>query len=142
MKVNELWEVAKESFNEFIANATNDYEGYDYVGIRFEDKERKLNEICECSKHNTDREDERDFPEFDTEEYEEMEELDGTSSYDLSNKSNYEYMDFEADKDVTDEYLCDHCYIIAGNEVQYDEDGTFDEGEIVIENATVVKILY
>lgn len=28
------------------------------LGIRFEDKKREIGEICECSKHNVDREDE------------------------------------------------------------------------------------
>ncbi|MEC5268885.1 hypothetical protein P9G49_07185 [Heyndrickxia coagulans] len=67
------------------------FEGqYYYIGIRFEDKEREIGDVCECSKHNIDREDEREFPEYGTPEYDEMLELDGTSAWNLET-----YKDFE-----------------------------------------------
>ena len=53
----------------------DEYWGW-YFGIRFENKERTTGEIItDRSKHNIDREDERDFPQFGSDEYEEMPEL-------------------------------------------------------------------
>ena len=55
-------------------------ESYEYVGVRFEDKVREISDVCECSKHNPDREDERDFPVYGSEEYEDLPELNGASA--------------------------------------------------------------
>lgn len=103
---------------------------YHYIGIRFEDKEREIGEICENSRHNTDREDEREFPEFGTEEYNEMLELDGTSAWNLET-----YDDFEGGFNTY------HCYIVAGNRLTNKDDG-LDDNEIVIENAKVLERIF
>lgn len=103
---------------------------YWFVGIRFEDKEREIGEICECSKHNLDREDERDFPEYGTPEYDEMMELDGTSAWNLAT-----YRDYEG------YFLSDHCYIIGGNQITNRDDG-LDDNEIVIKNAVVLEKIF
>lgn len=103
---------------------------YYYVGIRFEDKEREVGEICERSKHNTDREDEREFPEYGTPEYEEMFELDGTSAWNLKT-----YEDFEGG------FNAYHCYIIGGHRITNRDDG-LDDNEIVIENAIVLEKIF
>lgn len=103
---------------------------YYYIGIRFEDKEREVGEICECSRHNIDREDERDFPEYGTEEYEKMFELDGTSAWNLET-----FDDFEGPFNTW------HCYIIAGNRITNKDDG-LDDNEIVIENAVVLEKIF
>src|SRR5690625_2350470 len=60
----------------------NGYGSY-IVGVRFEDKERVIGEEIDNSRHNLDREDEREMPEYGTEEYEEMFELDGASAYEI-----------------------------------------------------------
>lgn len=101
-----------------------------YVGIRFEDKERQIGDICECSKHNTDREDEREFPGYGTDEYDEMFELDGTSAWNLEY-----YTDFEGGFDTY------HCYIVVGNKITNQDDG-LDDNEIVIQDAKVVEIIF
>jgi hypothetical protein len=103
---------------------------YWFVGIRFEDNEREIGEICECSKHNLDREDERDFPEYGTPEYDEMMELDGTSAWNLPT-----YRDYEG------YFLSDHCYIIGGNQIANQDDG-LDDNEIVIKNAVVLEKVF
>lgn len=103
---------------------------YWYVGIRFENKERKIGEICECSRHNIDREDEREFPKYGTDEYFEMMELDGTSAWNLET-----YDDFEG------YFITDHCYIIAGNKISNQDDG-LDDNEIVIDNAKVLEKIF
>lgn len=103
---------------------------YPYIGIRFEDKEREIGDICENSRHNTDREDEREFPEFGTEEYEELFELDGTSAWNLET-----YDDFVGGFDTY------HCYIVAGNRITNRDDG-LDDNEIVIENAEVIEKIF
>lgn len=102
------------------------------IGIRFEDKEREIGEICECSRHNDDREDEREFPEYGSEEYEEMKKFDGTSSWDLNT-----YDDWD-DQRAFDTY---HCYIIAGDRA-VNKDDDLDHGEVVIENARVIATIF
>lgn len=103
---------------------------YWYIGIRFEDKEREIGDICENSKHNIDREDEREFPEFGTEEYNNMAELFGTSAWNLET-----YNDFKGGFNTY------HCYIVAGNQIANQDDG-LDDNEIVIVNAKVLEIIF
>lgn len=112
-----------------------------YIGIRFEDKQRKINEICEYSKHNTDRDDERDFPEFNSEEYKNMYTFNGTSSWDLSQNEAYKTNDYNANIDCTKNFLQKHCYIIAGNTITNIDDG-LDDNEIVIKNAIVIVQMF
>ena len=112
-------------------NALDKYESEFYhIGIRFEDKDREVGEICECSRHNIDREDERDFPEYGTPEYDEMFVLDGTSAWNL-----------ETYDDFVGGFNTYHCYIIAGNKITNKDDG-LDDNEIVIENAIVLEKLF
>ena len=103
---------------------------YEYVGFRFDERDMKVGECFGNSKHNPDREDERDFPEYGTEEYEAMPELDGTSCYDadyfMSVYANGEMIFFDETK----------CYLIASNEVGYHDDP--DEGEILLKNPIVL----
>mgnify|MGYP001461346458 CR=1 FL=1 len=111
--------------------ALEKWEGkYYYLGIRFEDKDREIGEICECSRHNIDREDEREFPEYGTPEYDEMFELDGTSAWNLET-----YRDFEGG------FNREHCYIIGGNQIANQDDG-LDDNEIVIVNAKVLEKIF
>lgn len=102
------------------------------IGIRFEDKERQVGDVCEYSKHNTDREDEREFPEFGSEEYEDMYEFDGTSAWNLAT---YE--------DWADEgrHTSHHCYLIVGNRLT-NRDMDLDDNEIVIEDAIVYAKIF
>ena len=123
----------KEMVTKIYEETSYDFDGNYYeVGIRFEDKEREVGEICENSKNNYDREDEREFPEFGTEEYDEMDEFDGTSAWDLR--------DFE-DWGTPGEYMTKHCYIVAGNDLTNKDDG-LDVNEIVIENASVTAKIF
>src|SRR5690625_1684810 len=83
----------------------NGYGNY-IVGVRFENKSIEIGEAIENSRHNLDREDERDMPEYGTEEYEEMFELDGASAYEINAiiEMLEEGVGFEGD----------HCYFIKG----------------------------
>jgi len=127
-----------------IENAYKEYKDkYQYVGLRFEDKERDIGEICENSKHNPDREDPRDYPEYGTEEYGNLPEFGGTSAWDLSINNMHrtwfgDYMEDDEKSYYPEEY--NHAYIIAGNEVDKDIDRDYDE--IIIKNAKVVKIIF
>lgn len=112
-----------EEIKEVIESSINDY---DYYGIRFEDKEYKIGDICFNSKSNTNREDERDFPEFGSEEYNELEELDGTCAWSLYNR-------FTKWSGGTD-----HCYLIGGH---YAEDGE-DLNELIIRDAEIIEIIF
>ena len=133
-----------------IENAYNEYkEKYQYVGLRFEDKEREIGEICENSKHNPDREDPRDFPDFNSKEYENLPEFNGTSAWDLSISDMHRtwfddsYMDDDEInylKYEDDPELSDNCYVIAGNETDNDIHRDYDE--IIIKKAKVVEIIF
>lgn len=133
MTVAEMYAKVKEIYN---VNADEYY----YIGLRFEDKVREIGEECECSRHNADREDEREFPEYGTEEYEEMEILDGTSAWDMSIDGTYDYPAYAASKDCNAYFTTDHCYVIASNRVGRHDDP--DTGEIVIKDAKVIAQLF
>lgn len=123
---------------------------YTFIGVRFEDKDRQVGDVCEQSKHNPGREDERDFPEFGTVEYDELPELPGTSAWLVYN----DLSDFAEDVDaskiralskpswaIDDELdICEHAYIVAGRRADTHSDA--DDGEIVIIDAVVINVLY
>lgn len=140
MKVKDLWQKVSELKEDLL-------DEYAYIGIRFETKERELEEICEDSRHNINREDERGYPEFGSDEYNNLEILDGTSCYDLAQEKGTlynQYQSCEADEEAETFYNCKHCYIIAGwklgNNSEFE--GTFDLDEIVVKEAEVVEILF
>lgn len=126
---------------------------YKYIGIRYEDKERQINEVCENSKDNPDREDEREFPEFGSEEYEELPELAGTSAWTIHNEDNQgitpDYDDEDDRESIIEELDWDnfdsidyskHVYIIGSNEESTDRD-LCDPCEIVICDAKVLMVV-
>ena len=110
-------------------------EDSDYsIGIRFENKLRKVGDICEYSKDNSNRDDPRDFPDYDSEEYDSLPFMSGTSAY---------YVNALEDNSISDKEAADyyhdtkHCYIVEG----YGYEGD-DDGEVVIENAKVLKVIF
>ena len=131
-----------------------------HIGIRFENKPREVGEICENSKHNADRADERDFPEYGTSEYEEMEELGGASAWNIDtliidsddietvkkavsnvyaiNRPSCAYN--ADDDDYTDQFITKHCYLVGGKYIANTSD--MDDGEVIIEEAEVLAIIY
>lgn len=143
MNIVELHELCKKIFNENIQSESNNWEGYEYVGLRFEDKKREIGDVCEYSRNNTDREDERDFPEYGTEEYFEMEELDGTSAWDLSNNNVYKIESWRnKENDCTQHFLQNHCYVVVGNRLGRTSNTVIDDGEIVIKDAVVIAQIF
>jgi len=134
MTVNEMIEMARKVFLE------NEMD-YSYIGLRFEDKEREIGETCENSRHNLDREDERDFPEHGTEEYEEMFEMDGTSAWFIDENKKLNYSKNELEMNVHSLHIVNHAYIIAGNEITNTDDA-LDDGEIVIKDAVVLAKIF
>ena len=135
MKVKEMWEQAKQAYQEL-------KEDWAHVGIRFEAKERYVGEICEDSKHNPDREDEREFPEYGTEEYNNLPELEGTSAWNLEAAEYLEkewHFDFQLEEDAK-KVFGDHAYIVVGNITKNHDD--CDNDEIVIPDAEVAKIIF
>ena len=127
-------EALKSKVNEIVEAHEDDYY---FFGIRFEDKGREVGDICENSKDNADREDEREFPEYGTPEYDELPELNGACAW------NVEDMDrvIKADRwrnDGMATALTEHIYLIAGNRAN---DGGLDDGEVCIENAVVLAVL-
>lgn len=139
MTIVEMYDKVKEIY---VANEDNYY----YIGLRFENKERIIGEVIEeQSRHNSDREDERDFPDFGTEEYEEMDVLDGVSAWDLAVSKTYKIDKFDLKKaergdDCSTHFLTNHCYIIASNKQGRHDDP--DDGEIVIKDAVVIAQLF
>jgi hypothetical protein len=118
------------------------YYDYDVMGVRFEDKDREVSEeIAENSRHNEDRDDEREFPEYGTDEYEEMEELDGVSAWEVESPFINDLKYIGLDKTIEKAgFITDHCYFIAGNYGRNNETG--DVGEVVIKNAKVIAKLF
>ena len=115
---------------------------YEFIGLRFENKQRETNEICECSKNNPNREDERDFPQFGTEEYNNYATWNGTSAWDLSEKHTTKVNSWESNKETDCCYIDEaHCYIVAGNYNCNSDDG-LDDYEIVIEDAKVIAVIF
>lgn len=136
MTYNEMYQMAKNFYEEH----EWDYGEYSKMGLRFEDKEREIGEICECSKSNEDRDDARDFPRYGTVEYDELEELDGTSAWDLSQSRIYDFDSSRANKPASSQFSAKHCYIVIG---RYESsDIAEDEGEIIIQDAKVAKQLF
>ncbi|ASA22059.1 hypothetical protein [Paenibacillus donghaensis] len=134
MNITQMYEMVKGIY------AANE-DKYVAIGLRFEDKEREIGEVCEYSKHNADRDDERDFPEFGSEDYEDMFELDGTSAWDMSVDSTYRierWQDPEKDCSLHFEPL--YCYVIAGNTTRTHSDA--DPGEVVIKDAIVIAQIF
>lgn len=119
---------------------------YYYIGIRFEDKEREIGEVCEYSRHNGTREDERDFPEYGTPEYEEMEMLDGTSAWNLAALTDT-YLpgygrinDADPEKECSRYFNARHGYVIASDSAGRHDDP--DVNEIIIKDAVVIAKLF
>lgn len=133
--------IASHSIDQTVAD---DFARYSYYGLRFENKDRQIGETCEKSKHNQDREDEREFPEYGSEEYQDMMELDGTSAWyidengtDAWKRSYYGQWQSEDDNLMV---VAEHCYIVAGDVTGSHDDP--DENEILIQDAVVVEKLF
>lgn len=131
-----------KEFYERVVELDEEY-GDEYIGVRWEDKERIVGEEVNNSRHNIDREDERDMPEYGTPEYEEAFELDGSSAFGL-----YSLIEmFKRDAQHTPEkplksfFQTYHCYLIIGDNYTNWDDG-LDDGEVVIENAKVMEVFY
>lgn len=133
MNIIEMYETIKRIYDE-------NKDEYEVIGLRFENKDREIGEICEYSRHNPDRNDERDFPEYGTKDYEGLEELDGTSAWSLRG---YDYRIDpwqNTEVDCRNHFLQAHCYIIAGNERGTHDDP--DEGEVLIRDAVVIAKIF
>ncbi len=134
---------------ETIIQKINDQDNqYWYYGLRFEDKERKVGSICNVSRHNPNRSDERDFPVWGKSSYYRLPKLQGTSAWyiDLDGyntdwiKSFWYYYGTGLQDIGSTEITSGHCYIIAGNNnVTHDD---CDNSEIVIEDAIVIEQIF
>ena len=124
---------------------------YRYIGVRFADQLHQVGDKLGPSKHNPDRDDERDFPEYGTPEYDELPTLPGTSCWGVYD-GDYQRAD-EVDvskvrslskpfyiKDDNMRVMRTHAYLIAGNRTDTHSDA--DDGEVVIVDATVIEVLF
>jgi hypothetical protein len=140
MTITKMLETAKFVYDSNLFSDSN-MSGYDYIGIRFENKSRNIGDVCECSRHNINRLDERDFPVFGSDEYNDLLELSGTSSYDLSaNLSHILPWHRDLSVDAVEFFEREHCYVIAGNKI--DRADYIDEDELVIVDAKVIYKIY
>lgn len=135
MKVAEMKGIAEELFKQI-----EEQDEYYVYGLRFENKEREVGEVCENSRNNIDREDEREFPDFGTEEYAKMEEMDGTSAWGVDSA----LMQLDGNlKYNTSVFGSKHAYIIAGHNTGWEQNnGLVDDGEVVIQDAVVLHKIY
>lgn len=139
MTIREFFKVLKREAEELLE------EGY-IVGIRFEELERKAGDvITETSRHNLERDDERDFPEYGTEEYFNLYEFDGVSAYDIESFERVVTPPFGKEsfleRDAQGAFLASKAYIIYGHDIA-NEDDVLDEGEIVMVEPTVHKRIF
>ena len=134
--------ITVKEFHERVIQLDEEYSD-DFIGVRWEDKERVIGESVNNSRHNIDREDEKDMPEYGTEEYEEMDELDGSSAFGLYSVIEMFKHDVKKtpDKPLKDFFQTYHCYLIIGDDFTNWDDG-LDDGEVVIENAKVMEVFY
>lgn len=129
---------------EKIAKAVEKYDevhgngDYYYVGVRYEDKLRQVGEKCECSRHNAG---EKEFPDYGTPEYDELDELEGTSAWSAHKYLNNYDLEGDQSRLVIDKFKhVAHAYIVVGQYENTPSDA--DDGEIVIEDAKVIEILF
>lgn len=127
----------KDLVNKALEIAEKNELDYNFFGIRFENKDRNVNDIIyDCSRFNNNREDERDFPDFESEEYYELPSADGVSAWCL------EEMERTARRygERTCEsfwYTTNHCYLLGSNDLDHVD--IMDDGEIILVDA---KVLY
>lgn len=113
---------------------------YEYIGLRFEDREYTINDVCDCSRDNSERSDEREFPEYGTDEYNNLPMLDGACAWQVTGDSyfvNSYQSRYRTDTDKLNVFA-EHCYIVSGN---YATRGT-DDNEIIIRDAVVLDIMF
>jgi hypothetical protein len=119
-------------------------EWYDYYGLRFENANRQIGDICNNSRHNPDRTDERDFPAYDTLDYDDLPILDGSSAWMIDPANGYyqkSYAGWRGEAYSDEEFRgSDHCYIVAGNRRSNHDDA--DYNEIVICDAKVIAVIF
>ena len=107
---------------------------YYVIGIRFENKVRQVGDvITECSRDNSGREDDRDFPEYGTPEYDEMDYLDGISTWDINF---WEIGNLNRWSDMTS-FAANHIYLIGGEKHSFGP----DNHELVIEDGVVLAVI-
>ena len=122
-------------------NLGNDFEA---IGLRYDNRAINVGDELECSIQNWDREDDRDFSEYD----EDAERANGTCAYHII--IDFGYMDCEEEIDEglkqfehlfvdKDKSVYNHASIITGNQATGEVE---DEGEILISNAKVEKVLF
>lgn len=116
-----------------------------YVGVRFEDKERKEGEIItECSRHNPDREDERDFPDYEEIEYDTLPVLPGISTWAIESPQGYTPLGgWQNEEPAHFWYGRRHAYLLVSDDAAPIPDDTIlDNGERLLRNAKVGVKLY
>ena len=124
-------------FNEAVKSAIENtsVELGEVVGVRFDDVKREIGDICNNSRHNADREDERDFPEYGSDEYDDMDELDGTSAWKPTINIKQTWKSLDDNLSV----MYSHCYIVVGDKERHPDP---DVDEILISNARVVAEIF
>lgn len=136
MNVAEFKELVIATFNRI-----DEKEDFYAVGLRYERKERQIGEVCEYSRNNIDREDERDFPEYGTAEYDESEEMDGTSAW-CKDAAIKDLESYPQDWDISQILDDKHAYIIVSNKLGWEQtNGIIDDGELVMKDAVVYDVL-
>ena len=114
----------------------------DTVGVRYDNRVLSAGDELDFSRDNSERADAREFPQFEDDDYNDLPCLDGTSCYLVA-------MDGDDEDDLNDrglDYLAgqsdaqwDHCSIVIGKRSNAD---TEDDGEILLSNCEVAKVLW
>jgi len=115
--------------------------------VRFDSRTLQPGDTLDASRHNIDRDDERDFPAYDDPEYTELPMLNGTSAYTLTDLPRH--LIDAVEQEGVKLYLISGNVLPGGVVVEHDvapfvtieHQDTLDVSEIVVEDAEVVARL-
>ncbi|MFT8323121.1 MAG: hypothetical protein ABF649_19820 [Bacillus sp. (in: firmicutes)] len=117
--MEETYELCKKIYNENIQTIDN-LAGYEYIGLRCEERERAIGELCEYSIHTVTKE-----------------KLDGTIVWNLSEEVTSPPPFIQKEDDVPL-----HCYVVAGNTLGRTSHLPLDTNELVIKGALVIAKIF
>lgn len=135
----------EDLYNYILDIYNNEKSNYRYLGVRLENKDRREGDKLNISKHNPDRDDERDFPDYDSDEYDNLPSFGGTSAWEMDmvkERGKFNLLLKGDYNDWDEEIYFDkkHMYIIGGD--RRTKNVHRDWGEIIIENAEVVDKVF
>lgn len=120
MNIVEMFDVCKKIFEEHIQSDEN-WAGFEYIGLHFDDKELTVGEICKKNSKNSD----------------------GVSSFNLADERTYDLSLYKnQDIDCSELFSTKNCYVVAGNKLSCTSPSPVELNEIVIKGALVLAKIF